>query len=69
MALLPALPPPDPTNRYGLRQLTVLWLERLESHHTRRAYWRALVAWLTYCQRTALDPVKARIADVDAWLT
>ncbi|WP_067830339.1 tyrosine-type recombinase/integrase [Actinomadura kijaniata] len=69
VAVLPALPAPDPSDRYGLRQLTVLWLERLESHHTRRAYWRALSSWLTHCQRTALDPVNARIADVDAWLT
>ncbi|WP_067474841.1 tyrosine-type recombinase/integrase [Actinomadura hibisca] len=66
---LPALPPPDPTDRYAPRHLTVLWLEKLNSHHTRRAYWRALTSWLTFCHRTALDPLAARAADVDAWIS
>jgi integrase/recombinase XerD len=64
---LPALPPVDPHERYGLRALTVLWLEADKTEHTRRAYFADLNAWLDWCRRTGLDPLRARRADVDAW--
>jgi integrase/recombinase XerD len=65
--LLPALPPPDPDDRYGIRALTVLWLEADKTEHTRRAYFADVAAWLDWCERTGLDPLEARRADVDAW--
>lgn len=65
--LLPALPPADPLDRYGVRQITVLWLETDKTEHTRRAYYADLAAWLSWCERTGLDPLQARRADVDAW--
>jgi site-specific recombinase XerD len=64
---LPALPPVDAGDRYGLRALTVLWLEADKTEHTRRAYFADLSAWLEWCRRTGLDPLEARRADVDAW--
>lgn len=64
---LPALPPVDPHDRYGLRALTVLWLEADKTEHTRRAYFTDLNAWLDWCRRTGLDPLQARRANVDAW--
>lgn len=67
VAALPALPPADPGDRYGVRHLTVLWLEADKSPHTQRAYFADLAEWLTWCQRTGLDPLAARRADVDAW--
>ncbi|RAY14107.1 hypothetical protein DPM19_17705 [Actinomadura craniellae] len=67
VALLPALPAADPADRYGVAPLTVLWLESLPSHATRRAYYRDLTNWLDWCRRTMLDPLAARRADVDAW--
>ncbi|MFC0105005.1 tyrosine-type recombinase/integrase [Kibdelosporangium aridum] len=65
--LLPALPAVDPNDRYGIRALTVLWLEADKTEHTRRAYFADLAAWLEWCRRTGLDPLDARRADVDAW--
>lgn len=67
VALLPALPPADPDDRYGIRALTVLWLEADKTEHTRRAYFADVAAWLDWCDRTGLDPLAARRADVDAW--
>jgi integrase/recombinase XerD len=67
VAQLPALPESDPLQRYGLRNLTVLWLEADKSEHTRRAYHGDLADWLGWCQRTAVDPLAARRADIDAW--
>lgn len=65
--LLPALPAPDPQDRYAVRHLTVLWLASDKTEHTRRAYFADLAAWLSWCTRTGLDPLTARRADVDAW--
>lgn len=65
--LLPALPPPDPTDRYAIRHVTMLWLATDKTEHTRRAYFADLTAWLSWCDRTGLDPLSARRADVDAW--
>ncbi|MGH3914089.1 MAG: tyrosine-type recombinase/integrase [Pseudonocardiaceae bacterium] len=67
VGLLPALPVADPADRYHVRSLTVLWLEADKSEHTRRAYYTDLAAWLAWCERTGLDPMAARRADVDAW--
>ena len=65
--LLPALPRPDPTDRYAIRHVTMLWLAADKTEHTRRAYFADLAAWLSWCDRTGLDPLAARRADVDAW--
>jgi integrase/recombinase XerC len=67
VAELPALPEIDPLDRYGVRNLTVLWLEADKSEHTRRAYYADLADWLSWCLRTGVDPLAARRADVDAW--
>lgn len=64
--LLPALPPPDPDDRYHVRNLTVLWLLRL-SETSRRGYYQALADWLSWCQRHGVDPLDARRADRDGW--
>ncbi|PRX44991.1 integrase/recombinase XerC [Prauserella shujinwangii] len=64
---LPALPPADPGDRYAVRHVTLLWLAADKSEHTRRAYYADLAAWLTWCARNGLDPLRARRADVDAW--
>jgi site-specific recombinase XerD len=64
---LPVLPPADGGDRYGIRTLTVLWLEADKTEHTRRAYFADLSAWLEWCRRTGLEPLQARRADVDAW--
>lgn len=67
--LLPALPTPAPGDRYAIRHVTVLWLATDKTEHTRRAYYADLAAWLSFCDRTGLDPLDARRADVDAWKT
>ncbi|MGH3662367.1 MAG: hypothetical protein ACRDTQ_10990, partial [Micromonosporaceae bacterium] len=66
VAALPALPPADPRDRYGPRPVTVTWLLG-RPQNTRRAYYRDLVLWLTYCDGVNLDPLAARRADADAW--
>jgi len=67
VALLPGLPQPDPSDRYSLHALTVLWLEADKTPHTRRAYFADVASWLDWCRRTTVDPLDARRADVDAW--
>jgi integrase/recombinase XerD len=67
VAQLPALPPPDPLDRYAIRHVTMLWLEADKTPHTRRAYYADLANWLSWCDRTGLDPLAARRADVDAF--
>jgi site-specific recombinase XerD len=64
VAALPALPPVDPTDRYGARRLTAAWLAELDSAHTRRGYFRDLAAFLAWCQRQRLDPLSARATDL-----
>lgn len=72
VAVLPALPVPDPTadptadsaERYGVRRLTATWLAGF-APHTRTAYFRDLAHFLAWCQREVLDPVRARPADLD----
>jgi integrase/recombinase XerD len=67
VAELPGLPEATARERYGVRNLTVLWLEADKSEHTRRAYYADLADWLGWCERTGIDPLAARRADVDAW--
>ncbi|TDC81044.1 tyrosine-type recombinase/integrase [Actinomadura sp. 7K507] len=67
VALLPALPPDEPGDRYGLRLLTAAWLRSQRTEATRRGYYRDLAGWLDYCARTGLDPGAARRADIDDW--
>ncbi|GAA5180851.1 site-specific tyrosine recombinase XerD [Rugosimonospora acidiphila] len=56
----------DAANR--LAALTATWLTIKTSVHTQRAYRRDLRDWLTHCERAGIDPLAARIADVDAWI-
>jgi integrase/recombinase XerD len=65
--LLPALPPPDPSDRYHLRSLTVLWL-LTKSDTSRAGYFQTLADWLAWCEQHKLDPCAARRADADAWV-
>lgn len=55
VAELPALPPPDPSDRYTMRALTVNWL-RPKSPHTERGYLRELRDWLTWCENNSMGP-------------
>ncbi|WP_410570557.1 tyrosine-type recombinase/integrase [Amycolatopsis sp. cmx-4-61] len=72
--LYPALPPPDPSDRYHLRNLTALWLVGL-SETSRSSYYETLGDWLSWCDRHGLgwrpggpaSPLTARRADTDAW--
>lgn len=66
VAALPALPATDPTDRYGVRRLTVTWLAGF-AQHTRTAYFRDLAHFLAWCQRDGLDPARARPADLDLY--
>ncbi|WP_053734169.1 tyrosine-type recombinase/integrase [Nocardia sp. NRRL S-836] len=68
VAGLPALPP-DTGDRYGLRALTRVFLRQLKTHNTRRSYWRGLGEWLSYCDWYRIDPMSARLLDVDEWRT
>lgn len=67
VAVLP-LPDDDAGARWNLRTATAAWLRSRKSDHTRRAYWRELAGWLSWCERTGLDPRVARRGDVDAYL-
>jgi site-specific recombinase XerD len=67
VGLLPSLPPIDPHDRYGVRALTVLWLEADKTPHTRRAYFADLTEWLAWCTRHGVEPLQARRADMDAF--
>jgi integrase/recombinase XerD len=64
VSALPALPPLDASQRYGVRRLTATWLAGF-APHTRRAYFRDLAHFLAWCQRQGLDPRTARSADID----
>lgn len=66
VAALP-LPADDQTRRWHLRSLTAAWLASARSDHTRRARFADLSEFLTWCQRTDLDPRHARRADVDVY--
>ena len=51
-----------------LARLTETWLARHRSLHTRAAYRRDLLAWLGWCAGHRIDPLHARMSDVDAWI-
>ncbi len=61
-----------PPGRAGLPELagklTATWLEQRRSANTRTAYERDLEAWLRRCANHGVDPLLARIADVDDWI-
>lgn len=61
------LPVDDTTQRWNMQTATAAWLASKGSDHTRKAYYRDLSAWLTWCSRTGLDPRDARRGDVDVW--
>src|SRR4051794_18809114 len=64
LAGLSALPATDGR----LVELTAAWLVRHRSAHTRTGYRRDLRHWLGWCAGAAVDPLTARMADVDAWI-
>lgn len=66
VAVLPALPPAEPGQRYAPRPATVAWLLDA-TPHTRRAYYNDLALWLGWCHHLDIDPFAARRMDVDAW--
>jgi integrase/recombinase XerD len=47
---------------------SAVWLQRRRSAHTRIAYRRDLRSWLSWCAAHSVDPLRARMADVDAWI-
>lgn len=66
--VLPASPATaDPDDL--LRRLTAAWLGRYQSPHTFRAYERDLRGWIGWCQSRGVHPLRARVMNVDEWLT
>ena len=65
---LPADAVPDDPRTQRLATLTDTWLARQRSAHTRTAYRRDLLAYLGWCTGRGLDPLTARMTDVDAWI-
>lgn len=71
------LPPPEPGQRYHLRGLTELWARELAERaqregrdpHTARSYTQAVAQWLRFCLLEGIDPIGARRADVDHWIS
>ncbi len=61
---LPALPPDEPGDRYGLRALTAAWLLQYSSLHTRKAYFTDLARWLAWCEAESVNPLNAWPADI-----
>lgn len=61
------LPGRDALDRWNLLDSTAAWLRSLRSEHTRRAYYRALNAWLEYCRAAGVDPRSADRRNVDRW--
>ncbi|MBT8226782.1 MAG: tyrosine-type recombinase/integrase [Dactylosporangium sp.] len=55
--------------QHDLRRLTSAWLLSKRSAHTQRGYHRDLGDWLAWCAERDLDPLGARMSDVDAWIT
>lgn len=59
---------PDTPGRYAPRPLTELWLRKLRSPHTARAYRVALDSWCRYCAANNISTDAARPADLDDWV-
>lgn len=53
--------------RWSLHTSTIAWLRSFTSPHTRKAYFRDLADWLTWCEATGLDPRNARRGDIDTY--
>jgi site-specific recombinase XerD len=51
-----------------IEHLTGAWLRSKRSLHTQRSYHRDLGDWLAWCAGNNVDPLHARIADVDTWI-
>jgi site-specific recombinase XerD len=68
VAALP-LPTDDSGRRWNLNTATVMWIRSRKSEHTRRAYFRELSRYLTWCTETSLDPRDANRADIDLYAT
>ncbi len=62
------LPAEQDDDRYGVAALTEAWLASYTSPHTRRAYRRDLTAYLAWCLRQRLHPLKARMVDASRYL-
>ncbi len=62
--VLPSLAADTPGDRYGIQLLTATWLAECRSNETRRAYFRDLGKYLTWCQQDGLNPLEALPADV-----
>lgn len=63
-----ALPGDGAEHRWNIRTATAAWLASRKSEHTRRAYFRDLADWTTWCEQTNLDPRDAKRGDVDAYV-
>jgi integrase/recombinase XerD len=63
------LPTDDTGRRWNLNTATVMWIRSRKSDHTRRAYYRELSRYLTWCAETGLDPRHATRADIDLYTT
>lgn len=63
-----ALPHDEGTaDRWSLRRCTEAWLYSKRSVHTRRAYFRDLSAYLTWCAAGGIDPRYALRGDIDMY--
>src|SRR5512142_1749626 len=51
-----------------LARLTDVWLRVQRSPRTRDAYRQDVQQWLVHCANAAVDPMRARASDVDAWI-
>lgn len=66
---VPAILPPEAAERdTRLAHLTTMWIERLPSANSRRAYTRDLKMWLAWCERLRIHPLDARMYHMDAWI-
>lgn len=63
-----AVPSSDQRRRTLVLTLTTAWLLAKRSQHTRACYRRDLRAWLCWCASRGIDPLAARMADVDLWI-
>lgn len=72
-----ALPAPQSGERYHVHGLTELWARNLAEKaladgrepHTARSYTHAVATWLRYCLLHRVDPLRARRADIDDWIS
>lgn len=63
-----ALPTDDAEQRWNMISGTTAWLASRKSENTRRAYFRDVADWLSWCEATTLDPRDARRGDIDAYV-